>query len=133
VVLTREDLTRRFAKYSKFGSKFRKAIDAVLNDDVKKHVFNPSGRVVYTVVGRNGDEFVDPEKPYCSCNNFYFRVLGTSDQLCYHLMSYEIASEATSFDTIRFEDDEYAQFLTAIIADVSQNIRNKDDVPRGKS
>jgi predicted nucleic acid-binding Zn finger protein len=125
--LTAEELVKRFVNYSKFGSKFTKAIDAVLNDDIKEHVFTPSRRVVYTVVGRNGDEFVDPNKPYCSCNHFYFRVLGNQDQLCYHLLSYEIASQVGAFDKIEFDDDEYPQVLNVILSDISANIKDKGD------
>ena len=63
---------------------------------MKRHVFIPSGRVLFTVVGRSGDEFIDPEKPFCSCRHFFFRVLGGKDPTCYHLLAYEMAKRPSA-------------------------------------
>ncbi len=87
----------------------------------------PSRRVIFTVVGRAGDEFVDPQKPFCSCSNFFFRVLGGNEDLCYHLLSYKIARESKKLDTITFDDDEYASLLSAIIKDVLANDHTKEE------
>ena len=76
-----------------------------------------------TVVGRLGDEFIDPEKPYCSCSNFFFRVLGGREQICYHLLSYKIAKETGKLDVIRFSDEEYGQYLAATVRDVFEVLR----------
>src|SRR5207244_13658276 len=76
-----------FTHYSKYGNKFPKAIEAVLSGSVKKHTFSPSGRVVLTVVGRDGEEFIDPERPFCSCDNFFFKVLGRSEEHTSELQS----------------------------------------------
>lgn len=70
------------------------------------------------MVGRLGDEFVDPEKPYCSCSNFYFRVLGGREETCYHLISYRIAAKTGRIDVIEFSDDEYGPYLVAAVRDV---------------
>lgn len=107
-----------FPKYARYGSKFRKALDTVANGGVKEHRFLPSGRTVFTVVGQTGDEFIDPEKPYCSCSNFYFRVMGRREELCYHLLSYRMASESKSVDVVTFSDEEYDAVLSAILRDV---------------
>ena len=111
-------LRTRFTKYSRYGSKFGKAVDVVAAGSVKEHRFLPSGRTIYTVVGNLGDEFVNPQKPYCSCSHFYFRVLEGREDTCYHLLSYRIAFEAHRFDTIRFSDEEYRSVLRAIVSDV---------------
>ena len=113
-----EELKQRFAKYSKYGPKLDRAVEAVLAHNVKEHLFLPSGRKIYTVVGKMGDEFVDPKKPYCSCSNFFFRVAGHKDELCYHLLGYMIASESKRLDTITFDDEEYDSMLMAVMRDV---------------
>lgn len=111
------DATTEFAKY---GRKFDKAVDTVLAGGVKECRFVPSGRKVFAVVGKMGDEFIDPEKPYCSCSNFFFKVLGGRDELCYHLLSYRIAVKTGRVDVVKFSDEEYAAYLTATIGDVFQ-------------
>ena len=85
---------------------------------VKECRFLPSGRKIITVVGRLGDEFVDPERPYCSCSNFYFHVLGGREETCYHLISYRIAAKSGKLDVIEFNDEEYGPYLVAVVQDV---------------
>ncbi len=120
-----DELAIQFARYSKHGRKFSKAIETVLSGSVKKHVFSPSGRVVFTVVGRDNEEFIDPERPFCSCNNFFFKVLSGEAELCYHLLSYKIALESKNLDTVNFSDDEYAPLLVAISRDVLENLKEQ--------
>jgi predicted nucleic acid-binding Zn finger protein len=73
---------------------------------------------VITVVGRLGDELIDPERPYCSCSNFFFRVLGGREETCYHLLSYRIAAKTGNLDITTFSDEEYGPYLAATIGDV---------------
>jgi predicted nucleic acid-binding Zn finger protein len=116
--MTSESLRARFPQYLRYGSKLDRAIEVVLSGGVKEHRFLPSGRRIFTVVGNLGDEFVDPEKPYCSCSHFYFRVLGHKDETCYHLLSYKIASACSMVDTITFSDEEYSSVFAAVALDV---------------
>lgn len=118
-----EVLRARFQRYAKYGSKLDRAIDTVLAGGVKESTFLPSGRKVVTVVGRLGDEFVDPAKPYCSCSNFYFRVLGGREETCYHLLSYKIAREAGRLDVVAFSDEEYGPYFAAVVRDVFEVLR----------
>ncbi len=106
------------SEFEKYGAKLDRAIDAVLAGGVKETRFLPSGRTVITVVGRLGDEFVDPERPYCSCSNFFFRVLGGREEICYHLLSYKIAVKTGKVDVIEFSDEEYGPYLAATVRDV---------------
>ena len=118
-----EALRAKFSEFAKHGSKLDRAIDTVLAGGVKESVFLPSGRKVITVVGRLGDEFIDPERPYCSCSNFFFRVLGGREQTCYHLLSYRIALETGRLDVVRFSDEEYGPYLAATVRDVFEVLR----------
>ena len=116
-------LKARLPEFEKYGTKFDRAVEAVLSGGVKEARFLPSGRKVVTVVGRLGDEFIDPEKPYCSCSNFFFRVLGGREETCYHLLSYRIARKTGRVDVLEFADEEYGQYLTATIRDVFEVLR----------
>ena len=125
---SREDaIVSRFPQYARFGKTFEKAVDAVVRGYVKAHVFVPSGRIIYTVVGSGGDEFIDPEKPYCSCSNFFFRVMDGKREYCYHLLGYKMAVESKKVEQITFDDDEYSDFLRIITVDVLNNLSEKRD------
>ena len=111
-------LKRKVAELARHGRKFEKAIDTVIAGGVKECRFLPSDRKVLSVVGTLGDEFIDPERPYCSCSNFFFRVTGGREELCYHLLSYRIAVRTGRVAVLDFSDDEYEEYLSATIKDV---------------
>jgi predicted nucleic acid-binding Zn finger protein len=119
----RELLTSRFQRYAYLGKTFEKAIDAVVRGYVKAHIFVPSERAIYTVVGSSGDEFIDPEKPYCSCGNFFFRVMGGKREYCYHILGYRMALEAEKIEKITFDDEEYSDFFRIVTIDVLDNLK----------
>jgi len=114
----RRALKEKVAELAKHGRKFEKAIDTVIAGGVKECRFLPSERKVFSVVGTLGDEFIDPERPYCSCSNFFFRVMGGKEELCYHLLSYRIAVKTGGVVVVEFSDDEYGEYLSATIRDV---------------
>jgi len=116
--LSHDELRREFSGLSKYGKKFDRALATVLAGGVKESRFQPSGRRLLTVVGNLGDEFIDPEGPYCSCSDFFFKVVGGKDEVCYHLLSHRIASKAGMVDVVEFSDEEYPQVLRAVVADV---------------
>lgn len=119
----RESLRSASAEFQKYGTKLDRAIDTVLAGGVKEARFLPSGRRVTTVVGSLGDEFIDPARPYCSCSNFFFRVVGGREEVCYHLLSYKIAARAGRVDVVEFSDEEYGPYLTATVRDVFDVLR----------
>ena len=116
--LDKEDIRLKLASYAHHGKKFERALEAVASGSVKEHRFLPSGKIVLTVVGQLGDEFIDPRRPYCSCGNFYFRVMARREEVCYHLLSYEMAMEAHAVDTVDFDDEEFESVMSAISRDV---------------
>ena len=124
---SREESIQHISHAPDRGDHLKKATEAVLGRCVKKHVFNPSGRVLFTVLGRGGDEFIDPEKPFCSCRHFFFRVLGGRDQTCYHLLAYEIAKATSSFDQVEMHDEEFGTFLRLLALDLMDHARDKED------
>jgi len=122
----RQALREDVAELAKYGRKFEKAIDTVLTGGVKECRFLPSGRKVFSVIGTRGDEFIDPEKSYCSCRNFYFRVRHGGEELCYHLLSYMIAVKVGRVAVVEFSDDEYGEYLSAIIKDIFELLDKSD-------
>lgn len=95
--------------------RLKKAQQLVEKKCVKLHRFQPSGRELWTVVGREGDQLVDPAAPYCSCKHFYFKVFRGKGGECYHLTAAKIAKEAGEYDEIELRDDEYPQLLRLLL------------------
>lgn len=117
---SKEELALRFAGYSD-GAQLARAVDAAVGGSVKRHVFLPSGRIVCTVVGSNADEFVDPAKPFCSCESFYYSVLSSKSKYCYHLLGYRIADESGLVREVSFDDEEYDAFVRLLAEDVMRS------------
>ena len=114
----KEALKRASRRYAAYGPTLDRAVAAVLSGGVKEHRFSPSGRVVRTVVGRLGDELVDPDRPYCSCSDFFFRVTNGRAKLCYHLLSYMIAAEHGKVNVVPLDDEEYGQLYSMLVKDI---------------
>lgn len=104
-----------------------RATQAVAEGRVKRHEFFPSGRILYTVVGRSGDELVDPTEPFCSCQHFFFSVLGGRSETCYHLLAYSIATRMDRLSTVRFHDEEFGYFLSLLTSDLLGRSGDKED------
>jgi predicted nucleic acid-binding Zn finger protein len=85
---------------------------------VKRHTFLPSGRSVFTVVGRNAEEFIDPKRQFCSCESYFYGVLSAKVKNCYHILSFKIADESGLIEEIRFDDEEYDAFFQLLACDV---------------
>ena len=111
---------------SKHPEQFSKAEETALHGCVKMHIFSPSGRVIYTVVGRSEEEFIDPSKPFCSCKDFFFGVLGGRNETCYHLLSYEIAKEASRLDRIVLHDEEFGSFVGLLANDITSRANSRE-------
>jgi predicted nucleic acid-binding Zn finger protein len=90
-----------------FGSRFTKAWDTLNEKRVKKYVFTPSGRVVWIVVGREREYQIMPAAGFCSCDDFYFRVMDREAQICYHLIAQKLADALEEYDKIEEEDRLY--------------------------
>ena len=91
--------------YELFGARFTKALDSLKEDKVKKYVFKPSCRTVWIVVGKERDYLVMPEAEFCTCHDFYFRVLDKKVHMCYHLLTQKIAQNLGWFETIEKNDE----------------------------
>lgn len=106
--LTGKNLTKL---YEVFGQRFIKAFEALKENRVKKYVFKPSGRIVWIVVGKERDYLLMPEAEFCSCDDFYFRVLDREAHLCYHLIAQKIANILKWYDAIEERDKLYDSLM----------------------
>jgi len=106
--LTGKNLTKL---YEVFGQRFIKAFEALKENRVKKYVFKPSGRVIWIVVGKERDYLLMPEAEFCTCDDFYFRVLDREVHLCYHLIAQKIANILRWYDAIEERDKLYDSLM----------------------
>ncbi len=106
--LTGKNLTNL---YEVFGQRFIKAFEALKENRVKKYVFKPSGRIVWIVVGKERDYLLMPEAEFCSCDDFYFRVLDREVHLCYHLIAQKIANILKWYDALEERDKLYDSLM----------------------
>ncbi|MEM3578317.1 MAG: hypothetical protein QXX51_07745 [Candidatus Bathyarchaeia archaeon] len=106
--LTGKNLTRL---YEVFGSRFTRAFEALKEGRVKKYVFKPSGRTVWIVVGKEKDYLIMPEAEFCTCDDFYFRVLDREVHMCYHLIAQKLAKNLEWYETIEEHDELYDSLM----------------------
>jgi predicted nucleic acid-binding Zn finger protein len=105
----------------------QRALQVVESQSVKLHRFLPSGKTIWTVVGSDCDFIVDfdpasQDKPYCACSDFYYRVLSERIPECYHILAVKIAIKDELYSVIEFSDEEFAQFLRALVSDIFESL-----------
>jgi len=106
--ITGEDMAKL---YSTFGKRFLKAWEALKERKVKKYTFNPSRKVVWVVVGKERDYLILPAAEFCTCDDFYFRVIDQEIHMCYHLIAQKIAEALNWFDKIEEGDELYETLM----------------------
>ncbi len=84
---------------------------------VKLHIFEPSQREIWTVVGKGKEHWLDPDSEYCSCPGYYFGRL-SGKKTCYHLESVLLAKKENKLEKVVFSDEKYAEFLAGLISDL---------------
>ncbi len=100
-----EKLKERLSKA--FGPKFEKAEELVVSLSVKKYIFEPSGSVMWIVVGREQDYTVLPGL-YCQCDDFYINVVvKRKASACYHLIAQLIADKKGMFEQFKVPDSDF--------------------------
>jgi predicted nucleic acid-binding Zn finger protein len=107
--LTGRNLNRLFEVFSQ---RFTRAFEALKEGRVKKYVFKPSGRVVWIVVGKERDYLLMPEAEFCTCDDFYFRVLDKKIHLCYHLIAQKLARILNWYEPVEEHDELYDSLMS---------------------
>ncbi len=62
---------------------------------------------MWIVVGRERDYLIMPTADFCTCNDFYFRVMDKQIHLCYHLIAQKLAETIESYALYEEEDNLY--------------------------
>jgi predicted nucleic acid-binding Zn finger protein len=106
--LTGKNLT---SLYEIFGQRFTRAFETLKENRVKKYLFKPSGKTVWIVVGRERDYLIMPEAEFCTCDDFYFRVLDREVHLCYHLIAQKLAKNLDWYEAIEEHDELYESLM----------------------
>jgi predicted nucleic acid-binding Zn finger protein len=107
--ITGKNLTKL---YETFGSRFTRAFETLKENRVKKYVFKPSGRIIWIVVGKERDYLIMPEADFCTCDDFYFRVLDREVHLCYHLIAQKLAKNLDWYETVEEHDELYDSLMS---------------------
>jgi predicted nucleic acid-binding Zn finger protein len=107
--LTGKNLTRLFEI---FGYRFTKAFEALTENRVKKYVFKPSDRTVWIVVGKERDYLILSKADFCTCDDFYFRVLDRQVHMCYHIIAQKIADALDWYAAIEERDELYDSLMS---------------------
>jgi len=90
-----------------------KKIDSLLSEKrIKLHIFEPSDRRIWTVVGADKEYWFDPDLDFCSCPGYYF------NNECYHLDNFSLAMSQNQIESITFSDDEYGSFIGSLLSEL---------------
>lgn len=94
-----------------FGNRFLSACKAIEEGKVKNYLFHPSERTVWIVVGKEDEYQILPRVGFCSCNDFYFRVISHEASLCYHLIAQKLAEALKRFILVENPDEAYEPLM----------------------
>ena len=90
-----------------------KKIDSLLSEKrIKLHIFEPSNREIWTVVGTDKEYCFDPDLDFCSCPGYYF------NNECYHLDNFQLAMSQNQIESTTFSDDEYGPFIGSLLSEL---------------
>jgi len=88
-------------------------IDSLLSEKrIKLHIFEPSDRKIWTVVGIDKEYWFDPDLDFCSCPGYYF------NNECYHLDNFPLAMSQNQIESTTFSDDEYGPFIGSLLSEL---------------
>jgi predicted nucleic acid-binding Zn finger protein len=95
-------------------------IESVISlNGIKLHLFEPSHRKIWTVVGKDNEHWLDPDLEYCSCEDYYYNEMEKGLQ-CYHLYALKAAIDQNKVEVIKFQDSEFENFISALVQDLVQ-------------
>ena len=83
--------------------RFLLAMEKITLNQINKYVFNPSGRVLWTVKGKDHDYLIYPKR-YCTCIDFNLQgIVKNHKYLCKHLIAQAIFEH---LDKVNFKKGE---------------------------
>jgi predicted nucleic acid-binding Zn finger protein len=99
-----------------FQKRFQQALGLAEGGKVRKYRFTPSGRTVWVVTGRGRDYQVLPDSLFCTCDDYYFRVMEHKKQLCYHIIAQQLSEAMGTHNVIEMTDSQYPEITTKLTA-----------------
>ena len=112
--------TRTFSEEQKqtlttvFQKRFQQALGLVEAGKVRKYQFAPSGRTIWVVTGRGRDYQVLPDSLFCTCDDYYFRVMERKKQLCYHIIAQQLSVAMSKHNAIEMTDSRYPEITSKL-------------------
>jgi predicted nucleic acid-binding Zn finger protein len=96
---------------SRYGERFWKGIRAATEGCVKRYLFVPSKRQVWTVKGKKTDYLVIDDF-YCGCDDFYLNVIIRKKYpSCYHVLAKLIAEALGTYESATSNDEKYLPLM----------------------
>jgi predicted nucleic acid-binding Zn finger protein len=96
-----------------FSDKSERVLE-VIGRGIKRNVYLPSGRILWTAIGEETEHIIYP-KLYCSCQDFYKNVVIKKKQpFCKHIIAQAIAEVLNEFNIIEIEDDKFGSLIKKI-------------------
>ncbi|MHA1488857.1 MAG: hypothetical protein ACTSRI_04290 [Promethearchaeota archaeon] len=92
-----------------FPKKSVKIIEAI-NRGITKITYKPSNRVIWIAMGKN-DEYLIYPKLYCSCIDFYKKVLNGKKDACKHIIAQIICEALNKYQEIELEDHKFRNII----------------------
>ena len=106
----------------------KKVSRLIKNGSVEKHVFKPSGKVVW-LVQSNATHLIIPTSGFCSCLGFFFNLMRGKSTPCAHLVVQKYCEKNEKYKLVEHKDSEYDPLIQQIIAGWSKKktIKGKTD------
>ncbi len=76
----------------------------------------PSGRTIWVVTGRGREYQVMPDSLFCTCDDYYFRVMEHKRELCYHVIAQQISEALGRHNVTEMADSHYAEITDKLTA-----------------
>lgn len=98
-----------------FGIRFLTASQTLQEGKIKKYIFTPSGRILWIVTGKKRNYQILPKANFCSCFDFYFRVINHETIFCYHLIAQKLADALNKYDVINESDTSFTRLMNELL------------------
>jgi predicted nucleic acid-binding Zn finger protein len=116
-----------FVLFKRFDQRLLRALEAIKTGKVTAHVFQPSGRKLWTVMGSHGEYVILPNAKFCNCDDFYFQITKKLNiHVCYHLIAQRIASMLGVHEKVEHSDRSYAQLLEKLSTPEKAEAKTED-------
>ena len=79
---------------------------------MRNYKFKPSGRIIWEVKGRTSSYQIMTRTYFCNCDDYYFRVMSSKKQLCYHIIAQKLAFALGKFDNEERSDRDYSKITS---------------------